>query len=62
MEFNPDLTKLSYLKNLHPVCKVLIKFRLGSHKLPIETGRWREIKREERICETCNDLGDENIS
>ena len=59
MEFNPDLSPSPYLKNLHPVCKDLIKFRLGSHRLPIETGRWRGIRREERICATCNVLGDE---
>ena len=37
----------------------IIKFRLGSHKLPIETGRWNRTPRNERICSTCGVLGDE---
>mgnify|MGYP001195529472 CR=1 FL=1 len=27
--------------------------------MPIETGRWRRVEREERLCVTCNVLGDE---
>ena len=32
-----------------------------NHKLPIETGRWNNIQREDRKCNLCdlNDLGDE---
>ncbi len=39
----------------------LIRFRVSNHSLPIETGRWHNIKREERICPYCrgNVLGDE---
>ena len=40
--------------------KYLIKFRTRNHKLPIETGRWRGISRENRKCHLCNsDIGDE---
>jgi hypothetical protein len=36
-------------------------FRCGSHKLPIEMGRFFSIDRSERICDLCNkeELGDE---
>ena len=37
----------------------MIKFRLGSHKLRIETGRWNRTPRAERLCTTCSQLGDE---
>ena len=36
-----------------------IRFRVGSHDLPIETGKWCQKRREERLCETCGVLGDE---
>ena len=58
-EFNPHLSTSPYLHSLHPICADIIKFRLGSHRLPIETGRWHNVKREERKCETCQVLGDE---
>ena len=32
----------------------LTKFRLSNHKLPVETGRWINIKRELRVCPLCN--------
>ena len=38
----------------------MIKFRLGSHRLPIETGRWSRIPRNERVCTNCGVLGDED--
>ena len=39
----------------------LIKFRTLNHRLPIQTGRWRNTPRNERLCTKCdlNDLGDE---
>ena len=38
----------------------IIKFRLGSHKLPVETGRWYGIRnRNDRVCSECGVLGDE---
>ena len=37
----------------------MVKFRLGSHNLPIETGRWSRKNREERLCPSCNVVGDE---
>ena len=40
---------------------IFTKFRLCNHRLPIETGRWLNIPREERICIICNQrcIGDE---
>ena len=39
----------------------LTKFRLSSHKLEIETGRYRNIERSERKCTYCstNEIEDE---
>jgi hypothetical protein len=33
---------------------MITKFRCNSIKLPIETGRWSNTLREERICHLCN--------
>ena len=39
--------------------KYLIKIRTRNHNLPIETGRWRRILRENRKCHLCiQDIGD----
>ena len=37
----------------------IVRFRVGSHSLPIETGRWCQKRREERVCEGCGVLGDD---
>ena len=56
LEFEEYFTKLDD-KNISTLCK----FRTVNHKLPIETGRWRNIARENRLCLLCNsgDIGDE---
>lgn len=40
---------------------ILVKFRTSNHRLPIEVGRWNNLKRHERICNLCNNnqIGDE---
>ena len=40
---------------------IVWKFRTVNHKLPIETGRYTRIPRNERVCKMCNggQLGDE---
>ena len=59
MQINPELTKSPFLNRIDPIGKAMIKFRLGSHKLKIETGRWNRTPRAERLCTTCCELGDE---
>ena len=60
--FKHDLKFEDYLDVLDDKEKfLLIKFRTSNHRLLIEVGRWRNIKRENRICNLCNgrNLGDE---
>ena len=58
-EINPNLDKSPFLTNLHPLSRDVIRFRLGSHILPIETGRWSRKPRNDRLCERCGVVGDE---
>ena len=60
LENNPELIMSPFLNRIDSVGKSITKFRLGSHNLAIETGRWCRRKREDRLCNTCNLLGDEN--
>ena len=59
LELNPNLVVSPFIENQHKLSRDIIRFRLGSHMLPIETGRWTRTVREERICRECNVLGDE---
>ena len=54
--FENYLVKLS-LNNIYTLCR----FRCGNHRLPIETGRWHSVSRNDRVCHLCdsNDIGDE---
>ena len=56
---NPDLTPSIFVHHMRYISSIITKFRLGSHFLPIETGRWSRKPRNERLCPTCNVLGDE---
>ena len=56
---NLNLEVSPFINNFHPLSKQIIRFRLGSHCLPIETGRWGRITRENRLCVDCGVLGDE---
>ena len=59
-KLNPDLSApRDLLHSLHPIASDIIRFRLGSHNLPIEIGRWNRIPRCQRMCLTCNTIGDE---
>ena len=57
--YNPTLEPSPFLKCMHPLTTDIIRFRVGSHCLPIETGRWTQKKREDRVCEVCGTVGDE---
>ena len=59
LQMNPELKRSPFLGRIDKVGKAITKFRLGSHKLKIETGRWQRIPRDERLCGTCHVLGDE---
>jgi hypothetical protein len=39
-------------KDIYTLCK----FRTTNHKLPIETGRWNNIDRVNRICTKCDNI------
>jgi hypothetical protein len=39
---------------------IFCKFRAVNHRLPIECGKWKNLERENRMCNLCNsDIGDE---
>ena len=59
--FKHDFKLENYLLKLSTKnARILCKFRTGNVKLPIETGRWFNIERDDRICHLCNsDVGDE---
>ena len=56
---NPNLSISPFIDLYHPPAAIIIQFCLGSHYLPIETGRLRSPPREERLCTVCGVLGDE---
>ena len=59
--FKHDFKLENYLLKLSTKnARLLCKFRTGNVKLPIETGRWFNIKRDYRIYHLCNsDVGNE---
>ena len=59
MKLNPELDPSPFLHIVHPTARDIIRFRLGSHYLPIETGRWCRKQRHERLCTNCGVIGDE---
>ena len=59
LSVNPDLEPSPFLQCMHPLTRDVVRFRVGSHSLPIETGRWSRRKREERLCDVCGVVGDE---
>ena len=59
VKFNPELEKSPFIDNPNHLSGDIIRFRLGSHLLPIETGRWSRTNRADRLCIECGVLGDE---
>ena len=39
--------------------QIIAKFRVSDHILEIETGRYKNIPRENRLCKICNEIDDE---
>ena len=62
--FKTDYTSSSYLGLTSKLSerKELVKFRIGHHKLRIETGRYDQIPRVDRLCPICafNQIEDES--
>ena len=54
-KFNPGLEPV----NLYNTPLRFMRLGLGSHYMPVETGRWKRIPREQRLCPSCSTLGDE---
>ena len=57
---NPTLQTSPFISSMHPLAGDIVRFRLGSHNLPIEKGRWRRVNPEDRVCTACNVVGDEH--
>ena len=60
--FKNEFMFKNYLIDLPDSLKYIVcRFRTVNHKLPLETGRYTRIPRNERICKMCNSgqLGDE---
>ena len=60
-QFKMEFKLENYLLKLSPNERALItKLRCCNLKIPVETGRWVNFPREERICHLChNDIGSE---
>jgi hypothetical protein len=59
LKINPQLDKSPFINCMHPLSSDIVRFRLGSHDLPIEKGRWSRIEQKDRLCSACNMIGDE---
>ena len=59
LTMNDALVPSNFIYDLRYITTKITKFRLGSHSLPIETGRWCRKPRNERLCPSCKVLGDE---
>jgi hypothetical protein len=60
--FKTEFKYKEYLNNLEIKDAILLcRFRTTNNKLPMETGRWNNIPRENRKCKLCNrsQIGDE---
>ena len=60
LEMNANLVPSRFIYDFRSIAMKITKFRLGSHNLPIERGRWFRQPRHERLCASCNELGDES--
>ena len=56
---NPNLDKSPFIDCMHPFSADIVRFRLGSHSLPIEKGRWSRLEAKDRLCNACGVVGDE---
>ena len=59
LKINPRLVTSPFLNRIDNIGKKITKFRVGSHNLKIESGRWSRTPRCDRLCTTCNEVDDE---
>ena len=59
LNMNTTLEPSNFIHDFRHISSKITKFRVGSHYLPIETGRWCRKPRNERLCPSCKVLGDE---
>ena len=65
LTFHQKENNINFEKYLINVSKFyyskIIKYRIGNHRLPVETERWDDIPLNERKCKICtkDDIGDE---
>ena len=62
-EYKRNFKFETYIDNLNfDIRKIVSRFRLSNHILPIEKLRYENVKREERLCNVCNlnTIGNEN--
>ena len=60
--FKEQLIFETYLNIIHEMFwRLIIKFRMSNHYLPVESGRKNKILFEDRLCTSCeeSDIGDE---
>jgi hypothetical protein len=54
---------LVWIKNIFQFVKIrqlITKFRSSDHNLEIEKGRYKNIPCQQRLCNTCNNIEDED--
>ena len=49
---------LEFIKEKY-IRTAISKFRMGSHNLNVERGKWAKLKYEDRLCSCCHDIEDE---
>ena len=59
--FKQNFQLSKYISSLpDKLCKIMLKFRTRNHHLPVETGRWKGVTFDRRICQGFHvELGDE---
>ena len=60
ISINPNLEESPFIECMHPFSADIVRFRLGSHSLPIEKGRWSRVEAKDRLCNVCGVVGDEH--
>ena len=52
--FKQNFQQRKYISSLpDKLCKIMLKFRTRNHHLPVETGRWKGVPFDRRICQGC---------